>query len=252
MEATLRQIWRHPIKSHGREAVASVHLSVGRTMPWDRVWAIAHEASKFDHKSRDWVSYQNFVLGSKAPELLAVTARTDEASGIVTLNHPQKRPLRVNPDLPDDAARLVAWSAALVPANRAAPVSVARARRGMTDTGFSSVSILSLASLRQLSASAGQALSPHRFRGNLWIDGWAPWAEFDLIGKEISVGAARLRIRERIKRCTATTANPETGQVDFDTPGFLESQFGHRDFGIYAEVTVSGPIAEGDVVEILS
>ncbi len=38
-------IFRHPLKSHGREALQLVALSRGETMPWDRCWAVAHEAS---------------------------------------------------------------------------------------------------------------------------------------------------------------------------------------------------------------
>ncbi len=248
MAARLAHIWRHPIKSHGREAIARVWLTAGRTMPWDRVWAVAHEASKFDVDTRNWVPCANFVLGSKAPDLQAISASVDEASATVTLSHPTAGTIVVNPDDPEGAADLVAWSAAFVPANRAAPAFVARAARGMTDTEFPSVSLNSLSSLSDLAARAGVDLAAGRFRGNLWIEGWAPWAEFDLIGKEISIGAARLRLRERIRRCPATTANPATGKVDFDTPGFLEAQFGHRDFGVYAEIVGSGEVAIGDRV----
>ncbi len=250
--ATLTQIWRHPIKSHGRETVERVLLTAGQTMPWDRVWAIAHEASKFDRSGQAWVHCANFVLGSKAPELMAIMAVVDENAGTVTLTHPNAGAIAVNPDLPDDAARLVKWSATFVPTNRAAPAFVARANRGMTDSDFPSISINSHASLRDLSARAGVELSANRFRGNLWVDGWEAWAEFDLIGKEITVGGARLLVRERIQRCSATTANPETGKVDFDTPGFTEKTWGHKDFGVYAEVVGSGLINIGDAVEVLS
>lgn len=248
--AVLANIWRHPIKSHGREAIERVLLTKGQTMPWDRVWAVAHEASKFDRDTCDWVPCGNFVLGSKASELQAISASVDEASGVVTLSHPTAGTIAVNLELPSDAAKLVAWSAAFVPANRAAPSFVARAQRGMTDTDFSSISILSHASLHDLSSRAGIELSPDRFRGNLWVKGWDAWSEFALLGREISIGAARFLLRERIQRCTATAANPTTGKVDFDTPQFIESQFGHRDFGVYAEVITSGEIAIGDAVTI--
>ena len=248
--ATLANIWRHPIKSHGREAVSRVHLTAGQTMPWDRVWAVAHEASKFDRDTRAWVPCANFVLGSKAPELQAIRACVDETSGVITLSHPAAGNISVNPELPTDAAKLVAWSAAFVPPNRAAPAFVARAVRGMTDTSFASLSILSHFSLGDLSTRAGQDLSMDRFRGNLWVEGWDAWAELSLIGHQISVGGARFLLRERIQRCSATAANPKTGKVDFDTPAFLQSQFGHRDFGVYAEVVTSGEIAVGDAVTI--
>ena len=44
----VEQIWRYPIKSHGREALSSVAVTEGATLPWDREWAVAHEASDAD------------------------------------------------------------------------------------------------------------------------------------------------------------------------------------------------------------
>jgi len=37
----VRALWRHPIKSHGREALTSVTLTAGQAMPGDRLWAVA-------------------------------------------------------------------------------------------------------------------------------------------------------------------------------------------------------------------
>ena len=58
-------------------------------------------------------------------------------------------------------------------------------------------------------------------------------------------------MRERIKRCMATTANPDTGRRDADTLGALESGWDHRDFGIYGEVVTPGRVARGDAVTVL-
>ena len=46
MQARVSHLWRHPIKGHGVESVATTMLAAGATMPWDRVWAIADEAAK--------------------------------------------------------------------------------------------------------------------------------------------------------------------------------------------------------------
>ena len=46
MQARVSALWRHPIKGHGVEAVHATTFTPGGTMPWDRVWAIAHEAAK--------------------------------------------------------------------------------------------------------------------------------------------------------------------------------------------------------------
>jgi uncharacterized protein len=90
----------------------------------------------------------------------------------------------------------------------------------------------------------GQPLSMHRFRGNIWVDGWAPWSELDLIGQEITIGTARLRVEEPIGRCRATGANPETGVQDADTMGALEAGYGHTDFGVFARVIEGGTSAD--------
>ena len=86
----------------------------------------------------------------------------------------------------------------------------------------------------------GKPLSNDRWRGNIWLDGPAAWDEFDWIGRTLRIGTAELEVRERITRCMATTANPDTGQRDADTLGALQSGWNHRDFGVYGVVTQGG------------
>lgn len=243
MTGRLAQICRHPIKGHGRETLASVRLLAGECLPWDRHWAVAHEAARLEP---GWNPCVNFARGAKAPEVMAITSTLDEATATVTLRHPVQGEITFRPDDPADLPRFLEWLGPLTPATRAQPVQIVKAGRGMTDSEFPSVSILSTASLADLSARMGQDLSPHRWRGNLWLDGAAPWAEFDWIGREIRIGGAVLRIEERITRCNATKVNPETGKPDADTLAALEAAFGHQDFGVYATVIQSGAIATGD------
>jgi uncharacterized protein YcbX len=165
----------------------------------------------------------------------------------VALTHPRRPEIEVDPDDPEDAARLVAWVRSLVDPNRAQPAFVVRAaNRGMTDSDFPSIAILNVASLRALGERLGVTLAPERFRGNIWLEGLAPWAEFDLVGREVRIGGATLRVREIITRCKATTVNPDTGLSDADTLGALRDGWGHQDFGVYAEVIAGGPVALGD------
>ncbi|PZQ49651.1 MAG: molybdenum cofactor biosysynthesis protein [Rhodovulum sulfidophilum] len=249
--ATVSHLWRHPIKGHGVEAVRETLLAPSETMPWDRVWAIAHDAAKVTPGATGWMPCVNFARGARTPDLMAVRATVDEATGTVTLTHPRLPALTVNPDLPEDAERLVAWARELADAGRAQPAFVVRPTRGMTDSGFPSIAILNGASLRALSERAGQPLAMERFRGNVWLEGLGPWAEFDLVGREIRLGEAVLLVRERITRCRATSANPDTGLIDVDTLGLLHSGWGHRDFGVYAEVVSGGRVAVGDEGEVL-
>lgn len=248
MTARLALICRHPLKGHGREELASVRLLAGRAMPWDRVWAVAHEAARLD-PGGGWSPCASFARGAKAPGLMALESALDEATGELTLRHPAQGEFRFA--LGDEAgmAQAVDWLRPLNPPDRAAPVRMVTATQALTDSPWPSVSILSLTALTVLSQRMGMALSPHRFRGNLWVSGWAPWAEFDLVGQEISIGPVRLRVRERITRCRATTVNPATGRVEGDTLAALEAGWGHMDFGVYAEVLTDGQVALGDEVQ---
>lgn len=248
MTARLGHICRHPIKSHGREDLASVRLSAGAGLPFDREWAVAHEAARL---VPGWNPCVNFARGSKAPALMAISAALDEATRRVTLTHPDRDPLNFAPDDPADLPAFLAWVAGLNPADRAQPAQIVTAGRMMSDTDYPSVSILNLASNDDLAAKMGMVLSPYRWRGNLWVSGWAPWAEFDLIGRHLRIGTAELEVTERIERCNATKADPATGQISGDTLGALNHHYGHQDFGIYARVIRGGDIALGAEIEIL-
>lgn len=238
-------LWRHPIKSHGREALTSVRLEAGATMPWDRTWAVAHDASDVDGSA--WAHCRNFTIGSKAPGLMAIDARLDDATGTVTLTHPDLPDLIIDPDKDGDA--LIAWSRPLQPENRAQSARVIRVPgRGMTDTDFPSVSIGNMASHRAVEHKLGQGLSEKRWRANIWLDGLPPWDEGDWIGKTVRIGSAEIAVREPVVRCLATTANPETGQRDADTLSVLNEA---REFCVYGEVVTSGEIALGDGIEVL-
>lgn len=247
MTATLARITRHPIKAHGREDLASVTLTAGRCLPFDRLWAVAQEGAVLED---GWTRCQMFTRGAKSPALMAVTCRLDEAARRVTLAHPDRGEITIAPDDPADLPAFLAWAAPLNAPGRPAPARIVSAGRGMTDSPFESVAVLGMGSLRALGQRIGRDLSPHRFRGNLWIEGTAPFEEFDWVGQEITVGAARLRVVERITRCTATEADPATGRRDAPVLSVLEEAWGHRDFGVYAEVVGGGAVALGDAVTV--
>lgn len=246
--ATVAALWRHPIKGHGREALDTVTLTEGQTMPWDRRWAVAHEISKADGTA--WAPCANFSRGAKTGTLMAISATVDEVEGRVTLTHPDRPDLTFDPEKDQD--RFLDWVHPLMPADRAQSARLVRVSgRGMTDTDYPSVSLINLASNDAMTDAMQQDISPLRWRGNIHLSGLDAWAEFDWVGHSLRIGKAELAVQEPIQRCLATTANPQTGERDADTLGTLNNRFGHQDFGIYATVTRSGDIRVGDRVELL-
>lgn len=244
----VRALWRHPIKGHGREALTAVTLIAGQAMPGDRLWAVALEIARLSEG--EWGPCVNFSRGSKTGAIMAINATLNEGTETVTLTHPDRPDLTFRPD--HDQQAFLDWVRPLMPAEGTQPLRLYRLDgRGFTDTEYPSVSLLNLASNADLAARMGADVSPLRWRCNIHLDGLAPWAEFDLIGKVLRIGTTEMIVREPIRRCLATTANPATGLRDLDTLGALNQNFDHQDFGIYAEVVTSGAIAIGDRLEFL-
>ena len=121
----------------------------------------------------------------------------------------------------------------------------------LCDEAYPCLSLIGTASLADLSARAGQDLSRRRFRANLWADGLAPFAEFELIGRRLRIGSAEFEGHARTGRCRATDTDPATGLRDIDMLKKLQAEYGHTDLGIFLKVVKAGAIARGDAIEVL-
>ena len=241
------EIWRHPIKSHGREALSSVAVTAGRTLPLDRAWAVAHDQTDVD--GSEWASCTNFSRGAKAPSLMAINAEWDDYNHLMTLTHPSKEPLSFDPD--SQGAKLIEWTKGMVPENRAQSARLVRAQQsGMTDTDYPSISIGNMATHRAIEQKHGRPLSNLRWRCNIWVDGAAPWEEFEWIGKNIKIGGVTFEIKEPVTRCLATTANPETGARDADTLAVLDT-WDHQEMTVYGVASTNGQLAIGDELQVM-
>ena len=245
MTHEVAQIWRHPIKAIGAEPLTEVRLNAGGPLPLDRAWALLTGTST---DTGGWQHCRNFARGCYGPELMGVTAATN--NGLITLNHPKQDAITIDPTT--DSAKLVDWINAIYPAERSAPHTLIKSPDGgMADVETSAISLMSLSSLNALGEKLGQTLDPRRFRGNLWIDGDTPFEEFDWIDRELQIGDVRLKVIDRITRCRATEANPETGERDANTLKALREHWGHTDFGILAVVQNDGDVAVGDTLKVL-
>lgn len=250
MTAALAEIYRHPVKSLGEEALDAAVLTPGRPLPWDRAFAIAHGGAEMPVER--WTAPTAFVNQTHVPRLAQIRVAFDEASGRLTLAHADLPDIAVTPGTAEGAEALTAWVAPLVEGTiRRGPFTVCRAD-GIQFTDFEDthVSIGSIASRGALAEIAGQALEPIRFRMNFWVDGLEPWSELDLVGREIEIGPARLRVIRRVARCNAPAANPATGGRDVPVTALLKKTFGHIDFGVYAQVLRGGTVRRGDALRL--
>ncbi|MEM1049299.1 MAG: MOSC domain-containing protein [Pseudomonadota bacterium] len=248
----LRQIYRHPVKSLGTEALETVPLAPGQPMPGDRRYAIAHADSAFNADAPAWVSCRNFLRVANVPALSAVRLGFDPESETLRVDHDAAEPCEADLSTATGQADLLAWVAHFAEPVVPGPYRLAAVPgQSLTDSDQQVPSLMSLSSLRALSARVGAELDPRRFRGNFWIDGDGPWAEMDWVGKEISLGSVRFKVLNPIERCLATAANPKTGRRDNDPLPALRTLFGDPLFGMEIEIISGGPVQVGDTVTVL-
>lgn len=250
MTAEIARIRRYPIKSLGGEDLRRTRLDAARRLAGDRLWALLTEAGErhAGEVLQRWLPKSCFLRGVASAPLQAVRGGWDEdaTEGPIRLTHPDLPDLSFDPET--ESQRLIEWVRPLWPLDKPAPTRLVRGPTGWTDVAQPWISVLSLSSLRDLEGRLGQPLGIERWRANLWLDGWEPYAERDLIGHILTIGDVELRVTEEIGRCAATSADTDTGRIDIDMPKSLEDLFGHHNFGLYAEVVTGGEIALGDKV----
>jgi uncharacterized protein YcbX len=112
------------------------------------------------------------------------------------------------------------------------------------------VSVINLATVRTFEEELGRPVDARRFRGNLLVDGIAPWSEFELIDRSFSIGNVTIKGVRRTKRCPATEVNPNTAERDVRVPLELLNRYGHGDLDIYVTVWSGGTLQRGDSLRI--
>jgi uncharacterized protein YcbX len=250
LRATLRTIYRYPVKGLSPDPLAEATLSPGATLAGDRRYAIENGPCGFDPANPAYLPKQRFLMLMKNERLARLDTRFDDAAQVLAIREGNAEVARGDLQTPEGRAAIEGFFAAFSADElRGPPKVLAAAGHSFSDVARKVVSIINLASVAAIENMTGRPVDPLRFRGNLYVEGWPPWGEFDLLGREIAIGPqARAKVVKRIVRCAATNVEPGTGIRDLDIPATLLRRLGHADCGIYAEVTAGGAIAPGDAV----
>jgi uncharacterized protein YcbX len=252
MNAKLQSIFRYPVKGLTPEAMPAVDLTPGRPLPADRLYAIENGPSGFDQAAPQYFPKQRFLMLMRNERLAALDTHYDEASHTLTVRLNGAEAARGDLRTVEGRAAIEDFFARYSADELRGPPRILHSEgHSFSDVAAKVVSIINLASVAAVESAVGAPVDPLRFRGNLYVDGWPAWHEFDLLGRTLAIGDARLTVVKRIVRCAATNVEPRTGIRDMEIPKTLMQAFGHMDCGIYAEVTAGGRIAAGDVVSVV-
>jgi hypothetical protein len=248
--ARIEAIYRYPVKGLAPQPLMRTELAVGATIAGDRIYAIENGPSGFEPASPTYLPKQRFLMLMRNARLAELRVVYDEATHTLAIVAGGREQARGDLRTPTGRAAIEKFIAEFCADElRGSPRILHAPGHSFSDVARKVVSIISLSSVAALENAVGAPVHPLRFRGNLVVNGWPAWHEFDLVGRELAVGThARLRILKRIARCAATEVNPETGIRDLDIPETLYRVFGHGDFGVYAEVVRPGWVALGDAI----
>ena len=246
---TIQSIYRYPVKGLSPQPLTQVALAVGATLPADRAYAVENGPTGFDPAHPAYFPKQRFLMLMRNERLAALKSDYDEATHNLSIGHEGRVAARGDLRTAEGRAAIEAFMAAFCADELKGPPKVlAGEGHSFSDVAKKVVSIINLASVAAVEAAVGAPVDPLRFRANLYVTGWPAWHEFDLMGQEITAGAARLKVVKRIVRCAATNVDPQTGIRDMEIPPTLMRTFDHMDCGVYAEVVGAGEVRTGDAI----
>jgi uncharacterized protein YcbX len=247
--ATVESIYRYPVKGLSPERLDAVRLEPGQTLPSDRKYAIENGPSGFDPVAPAYFPKTQFLMLMRNERLATLDTRYEDASHTLTIRGEGRELARGDLSTKDGRLAIEAFFRRFMPAELRGPPKVLTAPgHSFSDVAAKVVSIINLATVAAIETAVGAPVHPLRFRANLYVTGWPAWHEFSLVGQEIAIGAARLKVTKRIVRCAATNVDPDTGSRDLAIPATLMQTFDHADCGIYARVIVPGEIAPGSPI----
>lgn len=241
MTATVQQLCRYPVKGLNAEVLERVALTAGAGLPDDRRFGVAYGLGTGARRG-----FFDLVGEERLAQLRVAY---DPAGPTITLSRQGRQVVSANPA--DQTGRMLLsqfFAGFLAGSPRGTPSFQEAGDDTRTALLPNPVSILNLASIRDLERVMRQPVDPRRFRGNILFDGLPAWAEFGWLGREIRIGQARLKVVERIQRCAATNVNPDSAERDMNVPLTLRKGFGHIDMGVYAAVIADGEVRPGDEV----
>src|SRR6185312_5481157 len=199
--ATIDAIYRYPVKGLSPQRLARTTLSPGLTIPADRLYAIENGPSCFNPAAPSYFPKIRFLMLMRNERLASLRTDYDEANNTLTIEHEGRAAARGDLRTKEGRLAIEAFFRRFMPNELRGPPKVLNGDgHSFSDVAKKVVSIINLASVAAVENVAGAPVNPLRFRGNVYVDGWPAWREFDLLERELRLGAARIKVVKRIVR----------------------------------------------------
>lgn len=250
----VKELWRYPVKGLKGEYLEQVEVTPNASFPQDRRFALAHGTSGITHESPKWALKNEFhMLMHKTDALLSeLTPLFDESQGLLTIQRDENVEVTASVRDPDGINTINRYFQDFLGETALTGLPTFVEAKGFYFGNLEEpvVSLINLASVRQLSSDIGEDIDVRRFRGNILIDGVPPWEERNWVGRVVSIGDVSFEVIDETIRCGATVVNPSTCEHDLNIPQLLRKNYGHLFCGVYLISKQEGTVSTGDPVII--
>ena len=251
----ISSITTYPIKGLSGQNHEKVQLAKNGLLAGDREFALSSGTPQSETAATDsWLKKAHFLQTMTTEALGALDLSYDASSGRIVLRDRLGDVLLFdgNITIKDECDALCRAIARFLDRGNEVPRLFRLSDgAGMTDTKTPYLAFGNHASIDDFSAKVGIDSDARRYRLNVMMTGDAPFAENNLIGKDVQIGTAILRFVEPVGRCAAIEVDPKTAQRRKGLVQDLHNAYGAADMGVFASVISQGQFGLGDKVVIL-
>lgn len=252
----ITELFRYPVKGLSAEPLSAVNLVEGAGFPYDRCMALTNGEWQFRLEDYSPRSKLDFLALINHPKLALWRTRFDESSRTLHVGAPGEAMQSVELDASESMAAFSLNLCKYLDLSPPNPPTLVVARQNefadvaVIDPQLKTfISLINLATVRQLEETMSAEVDPLRFRANIYIDGVAPWEEMSWLGKTVMIGEVQFRCTLRTRRCAVTSVDPKSGEKNIGVVQALVSSQGHQDLGVYLTAEGNGRIQVGDSLQ---
>ncbi len=259
-EARVKQLFSYPIKGLTPHPIHRVELECERGIRGDRAFALMFLDNSETEASNivPWMSKGHFAVQNDWPKLAQLECFYDPSSDWLTVRHQGVTQLESGTEIKEGRDRISRFFSEFLADAEPTPearhpqqsplhlVGICSGETRYPDRAPFHISLMSQATLDELSEACEIPVDVRRFRPNILLEGVAPWEEFNRVGQECYLGEAKIAITARIGRCANIEVDPETGDRNLNLLSVLQSRYGHLQTGVLAKIITPGSVQIGD------
>lgn len=243
----IQDLYHYPIKGLSPQNLETAQLHQSRGFAFDRFWAFEIGDQAFDSSHPTYLKKGQFVQLLSHPKLALLKCQFNEQTKELSIHTGGHALGQFNLSDQKDKLKLEQIIIEYLNDPKITKINLVSApNHHFSDIPQAAISLINLASVKDLEKTMGASIDPLRFRGNIHVENLEPWQELNWAGKSIWANGKKIfDVFENIGRCLATHVNLTTGERDLAIKNQLLKTYNHSQCGVYLISTSDTQIAPG-------